>query len=51
MWTRGAPARRAARASSRMEKMLEQMESDLEVGGLLGFSFFNEDGELEDDTL
>lgn len=28
-----------------------QMESNLEVGGLLGFSFFNEDGELEDDTL
>lgn len=40
-----------ARACSRMEKILEQIESALEIGGLPGEPFFNEDGELEDDTL
>ena len=40
-----------ARASSRMEKILEQIESALEIGGLPEEPFFNEDGELEDDTL
>ena len=40
-----------ARASSQMEKILEQIESALEIGGLPNEPFFNENGELEDDTL
>ena len=38
-------------AHSHVEKILEQIESALEIGGLPGEPFFNEDGELEDDTL